>query len=98
LRIVICAKALWWITSSLLFGCKINLKLLQPTIAPNEVTHALEELGWGLVLLALLGSNLLVSGIIVCCFFVVPKFANYNLCKSSLLGNILIAPGLQVNF
>jgi len=33
----------------------------------------------------------------VCCY-IVPKFANYNLCKSSLVGYILIALGLQDKF
>jgi len=46
---------------------------------------------------ALLGSNLLVSGKNVCCY-IVPKFVNYNLSKSSLVGYILIALGLQNKF
>jgi len=78
-------------------GCKINLKLLQASLFPNELTPGLEEVGWGLVLVCTVGSNLLVSGKIVCCY-VVPKFANYNLCKSSLVGYILIALGLQDKF
>jgi len=35
---------------------------------------------------------------VVCHCYVVPKFANYNLCKSSLVGYILIALELQDKF
>jgi len=42
---------------------------------------------------ALLGSNLLVRGRIVCCY-VIPKFVNYHLCKTCLVGYTIIGLGL----
>jgi len=53
LSILICAKALSWVTTLLLLGCKINLKMLQAKFSPNELTLGLEDVGWGLVLVCI---------------------------------------------
>jgi len=39
----------------MLLSCKINFKLLQASLSPNELTPGLEEVGWGLVLVCTVG-------------------------------------------
>jgi len=71
-------------------GWWINIKLLQASFSQNELTSCLQEVSWGLVLVCPVGKSV--------CFYIVPKFANCNLCKSSLVGYIFIALPLQDKF